>query len=237
MKMTTPPAQSPLSPAQTLQPGQFKPYGALPLPKLTRELLTLVKTGAVYSLAVLHYEDIPVPPPMVPYTLTPRLRHGDLTDIRPASAAAEAVTMAAHTATHIDALCHIGEHRNAAGEPDSSGPVHLYAGPGKSVLAQDNVTFQGQQHLSIAEMPPIVLRGVLVDVAGFKGLEVLPDSYPISAKDIKDTLKWQGSKVRKGSAVCIRTGFYKHLRAGNPPIAIVSPVWRSTVHSGCINKA
>ena len=205
--MTTPPKHLP--------PGKFKPYGALPLPKLTPPLLALVKTGTVYSLAVTHYEAMPVPPPMVPYTLTPRLRHGDLKDIRPASAAAEAVTMAAHTATHIDALCHVGEHRNAKGEPDANGDVHLYAGKGKTVLAKDNVTFQGQQHLSIAEMPPIVLRGVLLDVAGLKGVDVLPDSYPITKKDVQDTLKAQGTVITPGTAVCIRTGFYKHLAEGN----------------------
>jgi kynurenine formamidase len=153
---------------------------------------------------------------MVPYTLSPRLRHGDLNDIRPASAAAEVVTMAAHTSTHIDALCHIGEHQNARGEPDPNGQVRLYAGPGQTVAAADVVTFQGQTHLSIAEMPPIVTRGVLLDVAGYKGLSVLPDGYIITADDIRGTISKQGTQVQPGTAVLIRTGFYAHLRDGNP---------------------
>src|SRR4051794_8989374 len=95
----TPPAQA----------GQMAAYGALPVPHMTPELISLIKTGTVYSLAVVWNERIPVPTPMVPYTLSPRLRHGDIADIAPASAAAELVTMAAHTGTHIDALCHIGE--------------------------------------------------------------------------------------------------------------------------------
>jgi len=198
--MTTQPAGSP-------QPGHIAPYGALPVPCVTPELLSLIQTGTVHSLAVVYYEGMPVPGPMVPYTLTPRLRHGDLSHIAPASAAAEAITMAAHTGTHIDALCHIGEYQD--------GQVRLFNGKDQSVAAQDNVTFQGQAHLSIAEMPPIITRGVLLDVAGYKQVDVLPDAYAITAADIQGTLAAQGTHVRPGTAVLIRTGFYKHLRDGN----------------------
>lgn len=196
-------------------PGQMRPYGALPIPKLTPDLISLIKTGAVYSLAVMHYEGMPVPAPMVAYTLTPRLRHGDLQGLRPASAAAEAVTMAAHTGTHIDALCHIGEHRNAAGEPDPNGEVYLYSPDGERVLAKDNVSVQGQHHMSIAEMPPIVTRAVLLDVAAAKGVSVLPDSYTITQEDIQQTAALQNTQITPGTAVCVRTGFYQHLRDGN----------------------
>lgn len=55
----------------SMEPGQMQPYGVLPRPKLTPELLSLVRTGHVYSLAVVHHEGIPVPDPMGPYTLTP----------------------------------------------------------------------------------------------------------------------------------------------------------------------
>lgn len=198
------------------QPGEIKPYGALPVPRLTPDLLSLVKTGQVYSLSVIYREGMPVPGPMVPYTLTPRLRHGDDDVISPASAAAEAITMSAHTGTHIDALCHIGEHQNAAGEPDANGEVRLYNGTHQSVAASDHVTYQGQTHLSIAEMPPIVTRAVLLDVAAYKGVDVLPDAYIITAEDIQNTLQAQNTVVQPGTAVLIRTGFYQHLRDGNP---------------------
>jgi kynurenine formamidase len=199
-----------------VQPGQMSAYGALPVPHVTPEHLALVKTGKVYSLSVVYYEGIPVPEPMVPYTLTPRLRHGDLSDIRPASAAAEAITMAAHTGTHIDALCHIGEHRDADGNPDSNGEVRLYAGKDQSVAASDHVNYRGQTHLTIAQMPPIVTRAVLLDVARYKGVEVLPDAYSITAHDIEGTMAVQGTTVQPGTAALLRTGFYQHLRDGNP---------------------
>lgn len=203
-----------------VQPGQMAVYGALPVPQVTPDMLGLVRSGRVYSLAVVHYEGIPVPGPMVPYTLSPRLRHGDLDDIAPASAAAELVTMAAHTGTHIDALCHIGEHRvgDASGEPDTTrtGDVYLYDTNSDGVPAREKVTFQGQTHMSIAEMPPIVTRGVLLDVAGNKGVEVLPDGYVITADDLRATLAAQNTSIQPGTAVLVRTGFYQHLRDGNP---------------------
>jgi kynurenine formamidase len=200
----------------SIQAGQMAAYGALPVPKLTPELLTLVRTGTVYSLAVVYREGIPVPGPMVPYTLSPRIRHGDLMDITPASAAAEAVTMAAHTGTHIDALCHIGERQDAQGNAVPNGRVRLFAGNGKTVAAEETVNYQGQRHLSIAEMPPIITRGVLLDVAGYRGVDVLPDAYMITAEDIEGTLAKQHSQVQPGTAVLVRTGFYRHLRDGNP---------------------
>lgn len=196
-------------------PGQLAPYGALPVPHFGPELIALIKTGIVYSLCVTHTEGIMVPEPMVPYTLSPRLRHGDLTDIRPASAAAEVVTMSTHTGTHIDALCHIGEHQDAQGQPDANGSVYLHSTDGKRVLAQESVTYQGQTHLSVAEMPPIITRAVLLDVAGIKGVDVLPDAYMITPQDIETTLQAQATVIRRGTAVLIRTGFYRHLRDGN----------------------
>jgi kynurenine formamidase len=194
--------------ATGVQAGQMSAYGVLPVPRVTPEMLGLVRTGTVYSLAVIYREGMPVPGPMVPYTLSPRIRHGDLNSIAPASAAAEAITMAAHTGTHIDALCHIGEH-------DPSGRVQLYDGKGKTVAADETVNFQGQTHMSIAEMPPVVTRGVLLDVAGYRGLDVLPDAYMVTAQDIEGTLTRQRTEMRPGTAVLVRTGFYQHLRDGN----------------------
>jgi kynurenine formamidase len=152
---------------------------------------------------------------MVPFTLTPRVRHGDLDSIAPASAAAETITMPVHTGTHIDALCHIGEHQDALGNPQPGGDVHLYAGKGKTVLAKDTVSYQGQLHLSAGDMIPIIQRGILLDVAGYKGMEVLPDAYEITVEDLQATLEWEKVKITPETAVIFRTGYYKHFRESN----------------------
>lgn len=189
------------------QPGMMSAYGALPVPHITPQLLSLVRTGNVYTLAVNHTPGMFVPGPMVSYTISPHLRHGDLQDIRPASAAAEVITMSIHVGTHIDALCHIGEFQ------EESGTVQLYSGPDQTVAAGQS--YQGQAHMDISHMPPIITRAILLDVAGFKGVDVLPDCYVITADDIRGTLAAQGSQVQPGTAVLVRTGFYQHLRDGN----------------------
>jgi kynurenine formamidase len=68
-------------------------------------------------------------------------------------------------------------------------------------------------------MPPIVARAVLLDIAGYKGVPVLPDAYAVGAADIEGALARQGTQVRPGTAVLLRTGFYQHLRDGNPAYA------------------
>ncbi len=196
--------------------GEMKPYGALPVPHLTPELIGLLRTGRVFSLAVVYREGIPVPEPMVPYTLTPRLRHGDLINLRPASAAAEVITMAAHTGTHIDALCHIGEHRDENDAPDPEGAVYMFDPDSRGQRADESVTFRGQTHLTIDEMPPIVARGVLLDVAAYKGVDRLPDFYEITGEDIEGTLARQNTTIQPGTAVLIRTGFINMIYSGNP---------------------
>jgi kynurenine formamidase len=195
--------------------GKFAPYGALPLPQVTPDLVGLIKTGTVHSLAVIYREGIPVPGPMAPYTLNTRFRHGDIKELAPASAAAEAITMSCHCGTHIDALCHIGEAQDQNGNPDPAGDIKLFAGPGKTVSAADKAGLNGQEHLSIAEMPPIVQRGVLLDIAGNLGVSILPDGYQITAADIEAVLEKQKTEIRPQTAVLIRTGFYHHLATGN----------------------
>src|ERR1041385_2762263 len=120
-------------------------YGALSAPKLTPELLALIHSGDVYSLAVSYSPGMLAPGPMVSYTISPHLRHGDLTNIRPASAAAEVISMSAHVGTHIDALCHIGEFQ------EESGTIRLYNGIDETIAAPQS--HQGQPHLDISQMP------------------------------------------------------------------------------------
>src|SRR5258708_11610567 len=111
------------------QAGKLAPYGALPVPRLTPELVTLIKTGTVHSLAVIYREGILVPGPMAPYTLNTRFRHVDIKEMAPASAAAEAITMSFHTGTHIDALCHIGEAQYPYEHPYPYGSIRRNPGP------------------------------------------------------------------------------------------------------------
>ncbi len=55
-------------------------------------------------------------------------------------------------------------------------------------------------------IPPMIARGVLIDVAGWKGLPALPSNYPIGSKDLQAALARQGVDVEPGDVVLIRTG-------------------------------
>src|SRR5947209_20359040 len=64
-------------------------------------------------------------------------------------------------------------------------------------------------------MPPVITRGVLLDVAAYRGVEVPPDAYTITPQDIEGTLARQGTQIKPGTAVLVRTGFFHHLESGN----------------------
>jgi kynurenine formamidase len=52
----------------------------------------------------------------------------------------------------------------------------------------------------------MVGRGVLLDIARFKGLDSLPDGYAITGAELDACAKAQGVEVRKGDFVLVRTG-------------------------------
>ena len=93
--------------------------------------------------------------------------------------------------------------------------LRLYASKGKTVAAKDTVSYQEQLHLSAGDMIPIIQRGILVDGAGYKGVDVLPDAHEITVEDVQATREWEGVKITPRTAVIFRTGYYKHFREGN----------------------
>jgi kynurenine formamidase len=50
---------------------------------------------------------------------------------------------------------------------------------------------------------------VLIDVAGFKGVEMLGDSYEITVADLEGALKKQNLTLQPGDAVIVHTGWGK----------------------------
>jgi kynurenine formamidase len=53
----------------------------------------------------------------------------------------------------------------------------------------------------------LMTRGVLIDVAALKGVDVLGDTYAITAQDLQDALARQNLTIQPGDAVLIRTGW------------------------------
>jgi hypothetical protein len=59
---------------------------------------------------------------------------------------------------------------------------------------------------SVTGLPPIVARGVIVDVAGLKKVPVLADDYRITTKDLQDALAAEHLSLQKGDIVLIKGG-------------------------------
>ena len=95
-------------------------------------------------------------------------------------------------ATQIDSLGHI-----TAGADN-----HWYNGFKESDWGGDF----GVRKCDAVTIPPIIARGVLVDVAAFKKVDALPGHTAITPKDLRDTLAAQGTALKPGDVVLIRTG-------------------------------
>jgi kynurenine formamidase len=97
-----------------------------------------------------------------------------------------------NVATQLDGLAHI-----TAGED-----YHWYNGFKEADWGGD----WGPRKCDATTIPPIIARGVLIDVAAYKGVDALPAHTAISAKDLKDTLAWEAVQLQPGDVVLVRTG-------------------------------
>ncbi|HYJ20238.1 MAG TPA: cyclase family protein [Burkholderiales bacterium] len=77
-------------------------------------------------------------------------------------------------------------------------------------FATDEIsTRNGFTKLGVEKIGSIYTRGVLIDVAAAKGVDMLEGGYEITAKDLQDAIAKQGISLKKGDAVLIHTGFGK----------------------------
>ena len=104
-----------------------------------------------------------------------------------------AVSMYTHMGTHIDALNHFGLN----GKIWNGFSAHQHLGDrGWNVAGAENI-------------PPIIARGVLIDVAAAKGVDMLGDGYRITREDLIEALEKQGVDIQEGDVALIRTGRMK----------------------------
>lgn len=66
---------------------------------------------------------------------------------------------------------------------------------------------EGLSKLGIENVGPLVTRGVLVDVAAYKGRPMLDGGYEVTLADLDGALKRQNVSIRSGDAVFIHTGW------------------------------
>jgi kynurenine formamidase len=68
-------------------------------------------------------------------------------------------------------------------------------------------TRTGFTKLGMEKVGMLMTRGVMIDVAALKGVDMLPDAYEITVKDLQDALARQLLTLLPGDAVIINTGW------------------------------
>lgn len=103
-----------------------------------------------------------------------------------------AIFMNDNVATQIDGLGHITHG------PDN----HFYNGFKADEWGGDF----GLRKADVMTIPPIIARGVMIDVATYKNVEALPGHYEITVADLEGALRAQNVDVTPGTVVLVRTG-------------------------------
>lgn len=109
---------------------------------------------------------------------------------RHVSYSGSAFSMYTHTGTHIDTLSHFG----------LDGEIYNH------FSADENLGDKGWNRSGAETIPPLIARGVLIDLPKAKGLSMLPDNYRVTEADIKQALVQQHVTLQPGDIVLLRTG-------------------------------
>jgi kynurenine formamidase len=159
-------------------------------PAKAAEAARLVKDGRVYSLAVVTSASTP--------TGANRSYQVEAYPLFPGTIGANAlsgmddkVTMHLGVGTQVDGMGHVG-----------IGQRHYNGVPASEMLREGRLTVFGMQGF-----PPVVTRGVLLDIASLRGVQRLPGGTRINRDDIEAAMKRQGVRITKGDVVLLHTGW------------------------------
>ena len=111
----------------------------------------------------------------------------------------ERIEMTTHVGTHIDALGHF-----------TKGDV-LYGGR----KASDTIDDFGLAALGVEHIPPMVTRGVLLDVSRHDGGEFLEAGRAVKVGDLERALAAAKLAIAPGDVVCINTGWGRFFMKDN----------------------
>jgi kynurenine formamidase len=171
-------------------------------PESMRAVLSRADAGHTHDLSVDYFMGMPSftaagqPSYQISMTNTPR---GTVVDDLAGAGRAEnvlvsysgdAITMYTHCGTHFDTLNHFG-YRN------------------KIWNGFDADERLGTRHWTVCgadKQPPIIARGVLLDVAAMHGVDALPPGYAIGRRDLLDAARHQRTRLHAGDVVLVRTG-------------------------------
>jgi kynurenine formamidase len=158
-------------------------------------LLDRLGRARVFDLEQMRFAGMPLHPVHRPgYFYALHRRHRDTyrpLEHGPRSGASGVLTMMEHSGTHIDALSH------QACDLELHGGVRV-----DEVERSDGYRAHGAETIR-----PLLGRGVLLDVAGWKGVPALPPHSSIGGDDLEACARAAGVEVRPGDVLLVRTGY------------------------------
>ena len=159
------------------------------------DLIAKLSAARVFDLEQPRFAGMPIHPAHQPgYFYALHRRHRDNyrpEKYGPRSGSSGVLTMMEHSGTHIDALCH------QACDLKFHGDIHV----------DDVERSDGFKELGVETIRPLLGRGVLLDVAGWKKVALLPQNYAISAQDLEECAGAADVEVRSGDVLLVRTGY------------------------------
>ena len=161
----------------------------------TDALLAAVQAGVrLIELGQPFFTGMPCSPNHPGFRMSLIRRHGDMVRPDGGSAANEIIVTGGHVGTHVDALSHVSHDGLMHGGVDAA-------------AAQTGGRFR---ELGAEHTPAMLTRGVLLDVAGTKGVDVLPAGYGVTAGDLAAAADRAGVQLRAGDVALVRTGWARH---------------------------
>jgi kynurenine formamidase len=167
-------------------------------------LLSQIEKARTFDLAQPYFVGMPHHPAHPPFLFGLVKKHGDIVLPGEVSSAAEALALGAHVGTHIDALCHFSCGGKLYGGVDVAG---------KQTYGEGFTTH------SVATIPPILRRGVLLDIPAVAGIETLPKEFAVTPEHLEAAKSRAGVKVGPGDVVLLRTGWARFF---NDPIQFIT---------------
>ena len=171
--------------------------------------LQIPRTGQTYELGHLYEESMPQYTsrpyylnvvPAAPQTSEGRnLVHGDYF-----------TGYIGQMGTQFDALSHQGRTMRM---PDGSIEPVFYNGFTEQDLTGTNRGRGGVEALGVEHMKPFITRGILLDIAGFRGVDTLGPRYEVTLEDVRGALERQGmteDTIEQGDAVLLHYGWSVH---------------------------
>jgi len=156
----------------------------------------LIRQGKTHPLGIVIEPGMPAFPPR--YTKLQVVQPGqqfgtDGTEVYgwPSSYNDDVLQMWLGTGPQLDGLGHMGE----AGQ--------FY----NCNMGKDFSDVSGLTKLGIEKVPPLVGRGVLINMAAYYGVDSMSAGQPISSADIRQAAKLQGVNIRRGDVVLFHTGW------------------------------